>query len=371
MGNRNEKDHGSDCDVQGRERPMFRKAEILFLDSVQLDPSVHLPHPMSRSRSGPRSSFNHIFMTWEDHVVRIPVSREPAEARLVKDGEVDTFSIIKEDEVLASGLEMVEAPIHAPGQAFISLRNRCIYDCAFCEIASSCTPAEEDGPDDLTPSQWVERIAPLVEEGRIRSIAVTSGVWPDDAATFVEILDVVRLSRARWPNIPIGVEPNPAEGPVLDILRSMGATEIKINVQCADPSIYPDICAGLDLPSVLHSLEAAVGTFGWGKVTSNIIIGLSSADSIRSMIDRLCSMGVVPTLRPLAVTDANRDRLERFVDPDHGPEQVIELSKYAAKALEKNGLTTRKFRTMCLACGGCDLVPLWDVGPGRGVEELP
>ena len=145
----------------------------------------------------------------------------------------------------------------------------------------------------------------------------------------------------------------------------MGATEIKINVQSPDPEILARICPGWDLERQYELLGEAVAVFGRGRVTTNIIIGLGETDEdVALALDRLASMGVVPSVRVLRVNAGNASDLERALG--HAVEGVdverhIRLAHLLAQTLERYGLDAGEFRSMCHRCGCCDLEPGQDV----------
>ena len=74
-------------------------------------------------------------------------------------------------------------------------------------------------------------------------------------------------------------------------------------------------------------------------------------------------MGVAPTLRKIRINEFNKEKIERVVSykiPKVSANRIIELAVEQKKILEKNGLTTKTFKTMCHKCGCCDIVPFWD-----------
>jgi hypothetical protein len=40
---------------------------------------------------------------------------------------------------------------------------------------------------------------------------------------------------------------------------------------------------------------------------------------------------------------------------------LLRLARFEREVLDAHGLRARVAETMCLPCGGCDLVPHWDV----------
>ncbi|HVP25557.1 MAG TPA: radical SAM protein, partial [Methanomicrobiales archaeon] len=96
----------------------------------------------------------------------------------------------------------------------------------------------------------------------------------------------------------------------------------------------------------------SVKLFGKGNVYSNVIFGLGETDEeLERCIEDLTSSGVIPVLRPL------NPSAELASVPRPTAERILRLCGILEKALRRHGLDTRKARTMCTACTGCDLVP--------------
>jgi biotin synthase-related radical SAM superfamily protein len=112
-------------------------------------------------------------------------------------------------------------------------------------------------------------------------------------------------------------------------------------------------------------LPEAVQIFGRGKVCSNIIIGLGECDeNVLAGIGTLAKMGVVATVRKLAIDPSNRKRLKKALGrvPQHVlPERLLSLAQNQKGILQEYDLDTRGFRTMCHNCACCDIEPFVDV----------
>jgi biotin synthase-related radical SAM superfamily protein len=111
-------------------------------------------------------------------------------------------------------------------------------------------------------------------------------------------------------------------------------------------------------------LESAVGMFGRGRVTSTVIYGMGESDGdLTAIMERLCSMGVIPGMRALRVNKYNRESLIKAigepvpVDPGY----VVEIARRQKEMMARYGLDTNTCHTMCLECGCCDIVPFRDL----------
>ena len=319
------------------------KAELLAIGTAEVEASL-LP-PRRTSTAGPGMGLQSVFFSSGGLRVRLEVVEESPLRIVPKDGHV---------LILRDGCELAEGAIepvvaHCPGQVYITVSERCIYNCQFCSV-----------PKAKGKIKTTEEILAIVEkakkEGPLRVIALTSGIARSPAD---EIERVAGIVRALAPyGVPIGVAVHPAEGSSR-ILKDAGVTEVKYSVETMDPAIFARMCRGgkgHDLPFILASLREAVEIFGKNHVSSNIIIGLGETDEcVRQGAEELARMGVIPVLRPISITPRRRDELKGAVRPD--PDRLLRLMKMTREILQKYDLHPEVSQTMCLACTGCDLTP--------------
>jgi biotin synthase-related radical SAM superfamily protein len=88
-------------------------------------------------------------------------------------------------------------------------------------------------------------------------------------------------------------------------------------------------------------------------------MGLGESDeTVRKGIERLTGRCIIPILRPISphplrnnAGDVNRPDAER----------LLRLGNILKDMLDHHSLCTKKSRTMCLFCTGCDLTPYQDI----------
>lgn len=319
------------------------KAELLSVGAVNVDESL-LP-PRRTSTAGPGMGLRNIFFSSGGLRVRLEVNRDSPFRMTLKDGHV---VIIRDTQEIAEGT-IEEVVAHCPGQVYITISERCIYNCQFCSVPMS------EGKIKMK-----EEILAIVEnakrDGRLQVISLTSGIAtsPDD-----EIDRVVEIVRALAPyQVPIGVAVHPAKDSSRK-LKDAGVAEVKYSVETMDPEIFDRVCRGRKghtLEFILESLRDAVEVFGRNHVSSNIIIGLGETDEcVRKGVECLAGMGVIPVLRPISISPLRKEALKNAVRPS--TERLLELTAMTREILEKHGLSTKESKTMCLACTGCDLTP--------------
>jgi len=313
------------------------KALLISVGTVQLDQ----PLPSGRaSTAGPGAGGQSIFFEAGHHLVRLSVTAS-SPLRLVK-GEV--AAIFLEGREVARG-RLVEPLLHCPEQAYITVSERCIYDCKFCAV-----PKLKGGIKSReTVLQMVEEAA---ETGSLKAISLTSGV---EVSPQHEAARVAQMARdLRRFGVPIGVSISPYPG-ANRLLKEAGADEVKYNLECADRELFPRVCPGISYQEIMDALVEAVELFGKNHVFSNIIVGLGESDeALKRCIDDLTEKGIIPVLRavyphPLR---AGEGELER-----PSAERLLDLARYLRDALQKNGLDGAAALTGCYRCTGCDLIP--------------
>jgi len=314
------------------------KAQLLSVGSVQLAS----PHAGGHdSTAGPGAGGQSVFFQSGSHLVRLSV----AESSLLHlENREDGVVVIKDGREIAHG-RLVEPLLHCPEQAYITVSERCIFDCKFCAV-----PKLRGGiKSKQTVLQMVEEAA---RTGHLRAISLTSGVEVSPKAEAERVAEIVRDLKRFC--VPVGVSISPFPG-VNQILKDAGADEVKYNLECADPELFLRVCPGISFQEIMDALEEAVPIFGKNRVFTNIIVGLGESDeTVRRSIDELTKMGVIPVLRavfphPLRVGEVQMDR--------PSAERLLDLARYLKTALEKNGLDGAAALTGCYRCTGCDLIP--------------
>ncbi|MDD3372343.1 MAG: radical SAM protein [Methanoculleus bourgensis] len=323
-----------------------KKAYLVSIGSASIDEALGAGLIPTTATAGPGAGGSSVFIRSGDRRVRLSIN-PGSPLRVVPDG--DGVAVVRDGETVVRG--RLEPPLcHCPEQAYITVSERCVYDCKFCPVPKL------DGAIKDT-----ETIIRMVEEaaasGNLSAISLTSGVAESAEQEVERMAAVVRALRARF-DLPIGVSVYPTADSTA-VLRAAGADEIKYNVETMDPAIFARVCPGLSLPSILDALKGAVEVFGRNAVFSNFIIGLGEDDgTVWDGVALLAKMGVIPILRPISASPL---RAGEIVVERPSPERLLRLAAMTREILEQNGLDARRARTMCLPCTGCDLTPFWDV----------
>ena len=322
------------------------KAELLAIGTVAVDESVL--SDISVSSAGPGTGLKSIFFRFNGHRVRLELAKDSMLKMVTANGDV----IIMKDgkELIRGKLEQILA--HCPEQAYITLSERCIYDCKFCSV-----PILQGGIKTLGEVLgMVERAA---KTGKLKAIALTTGVAHSPEEEIDRVIEVVKALK-RF-NLPIGVSVHPTKDSS-QRLKDAGVVEVKYNVETMDRTIFDRVCRGrkgFSLDFILNSLRDAVRVFGKNRVSTNFIIGLGETDEcVHAGVVHLAKMGVIPILRPITIPQLRKDDLE--ATRPNG-ERLLKLGMMTREIVEKYGLNVEEAQTMCLPCTGCDLTPVRDV----------
>jgi len=256
--------------------------------------------------------------------------------------------------ILKGGKELVrgtieEELIHCPEQAYITMSERCIYDCKFCPV-----------PKLNGKVKSTDELLALVEEahrlGNMKGISITSGVEVSPEKEVERAADLVK--KLKKYKVPIGVSVYPTRDSSR-ILKDAGASEIKYNVETMDRELYDRYCKKPPLDFTIECLKDAVKLFGKNRVFTNFIVGLGETDeTVEKYYEELAAMGVIPIIRAVGVHPLRFGELEAERPTK---ERLLKLALMSKRILDKYGLDASAAKTMCLPCTGCDLNPHIDL----------
>jgi biotin synthase-related radical SAM superfamily protein len=320
------------------------KAQLISVGSVNMDPA--LIHNLTIPTAGPGAGNVAFFFNSGGHRVRLAVKKESSLNAEMENGNL----VIRKDGVEIARGSIEEELIHCPDQAFITMCEKCIYDCKFC-------PVPKLGGKVKSMDQMLKMIEDAHNTGRMNAISITSGVEVSAQDEVERAEELIRRLREIY-NVPIGVSVYPTEDSTRR-LKAAGARELKYNVETMDREIHAKVCPNQDLEFLLDSLRQGVKIFGKNKVCSNFIIGLGETDeSAEKGIEELVSIGVVPILRA-AARHPLREGEVTIERPS--AERLLHLNRFLKEKLDEYCLRADTFDTMCLPCTGCDINPHIDL----------
>ncbi|HEX9709864.1 MAG TPA: radical SAM protein [Candidatus Thermoplasmatota archaeon] len=341
------------------ERAM-RKAQLLEAGYVFVPEGLEVPGPVARSTAGPDAGERAVVFEVDGLRVRMRLSDDPHEefTLAAREGALDLH---RRGKPYALGVAVVPNVLHAPGMAFVNVESGCAMDCKFC-----ATPhLRRESRKRMRKEQWLDRLLEAAARGDVNSIGITAGVSGVPGKTVDDIVWIVRELRKVHPEVPVGVEPYVESVGEVERIKAAGATEIKLNLQTFDREIFARVCPGWDFDRQLRMLEGAARVFGRERVTANLLVGLGESDeNVEAALRFLFGLGIVPTVRALRWNDINREHLEEALGgpvPPVSAERLVRLARMEHRMLEAAGLSALHYRTMCHACGACDMVPETDL----------
>lgn len=320
------------------------KAFLISVGSVSVDSSL-IPRARG-STAGPGAGTSSVFFRAGEKRVRLSVNKN-SPLSIIAAGNEETVALLYEGRELARG-KLEPAPAHCPDQAFITLSERCIFDCKYCPVPKLQGHVKNE-------EEVLNIVDDVLRAGSLKAISLTSGV---EISIEDEVERVLKLLPAlRKYNVPIGVSVYPTEGCSRKFYEA-GVAEVKYNVETMDIEIFQKVCGDLSLDYILDRLKEAVEIFGKNRVFSNFIIGLGESDDcVREGIQTLAKIGVIPILRPV---NPHPLRSGDCFTERPSPERLLKLAKIEDEILKKYGFDPSLAMTMCLKCTGCDLVPFVD-----------
>ncbi|UCG70545.1 MAG: radical SAM protein [Thermoplasmata archaeon] len=338
----------------------LKKAELIHYGAIYVPDSIKLPYPLSSSTAGPGAGKSALTISFEGARLKLGVTRDRNSKFSLRENETG-YQILKDKEVFIPYVEIIPTLLHAPNQAFVNLQDGCIYNCEFCATPELIDEQRKAKSSD----QVLNMIMEASENKDFQSVAITSGIVGSPEEILNEMIGVIEKVKKNLGDVNIGVEPYVIEQEDIDRLHSAGATEIKINIETFDRNIFEKVCPELDYDHILNMLEYAVKVFGKGKVTTNLIIGLGETDeNVLEGVEYFAKIGIVAVIRVLRINDYNYARLVMALRRDLekvAPDRMINLALKQKEILNKYGLSTRSFETMCHKCGCCDIVPFKDI----------
>ena len=320
------------------------KAELIAAGSVDME--ISLLGRTTIPTAGPGAGKLAFFFSSGGHRVRLGINSSSSLKGRIENGKL---VIMKNDQEIARGT-IEEELIHCPDQAFITMCEKCIFDCKFCPVPKLQGKVK-------TMDEMLDTIEKAYATGTMHAISITSGVEISPEKEVDRAEELISRLRDKY-NVPIGVSVYPTPDSTRR-LKDAGADELKYNVETMDREVFSKVCPGGGLEDVLTGLREGVEIFGRNKVCSNFIIGLGETDeSAMKGIEELVAMGVVPILRAASPHPLRKG--EVFIERPSG-ERLLRLTRFLREKLDEYGLRADTFQTMCLPCTGCDLNPHSDL----------
>jgi biotin synthase-related radical SAM superfamily protein len=139
------------------------KAELIAAGCADVDES--LLRRETTSASGPSAGLRSFFFRSGKHRVRLNIDKD-SPLKVIKEDKA--IIILNNDKEIVRG-EIEDALLHCPEQAYITLSERCIFDCKFCPVPLLNGRIK-------TMEEVIRMVEDAKKTGKMRAISITSGV---------------------------------------------------------------------------------------------------------------------------------------------------------------------------------------------------
>ncbi len=280
--------------------------------------------------------------------------------------DMDSIIEIKNGRTMIDGIKIValtSSLLHSPQQALFNLYKRCSRNCAFCPISF-----QKDNIEFMNADLF-SKIIPQLKDIDLHGIGFTTGIpegWSEEKMV-AEITAVIKtIKKCRGQNAYISAAPPPLKKSNIDKLKVSGLNEIRINIEAYNPKIFRMMCPDFVYEDNIRAILDSVQIFGRNKVSTNMIIGLGESDEdILKGVRFFARHGVFTTLSPLDVVPERKEHLRSLMGREPvrpAAKRLYDLAIKQKKIYDLYGITLNNgLRTMCSACGYCNIAPLIDL----------
>lgn len=229
--------------------------------------------------------------------------------------------------------------------------NDCVYfaddnQCGF------CTLADDPGRKWKRLIPFLETVDSALSENPDYYLHLTGGNTkrPDHGLLTYE--KYVKEVKKRYPSTPVSLETSPPENmEFLERLIDAGTDGFSINIEVWNEEKRKQICPGksqIARDSYFEAWQKGVEALGAFRISSVIVVGLDTKESIKEAIATMVNMGVKPALVPFK--PFAKSILNDLSPPN--PDDFLELSLFSQELLEKHGADPTKFVGCehCMAC---------------------
>src|SRR5512137_1293307 len=194
------------------------KALLISIGSGDVDPTLLPDELKTIATAGPGAGGTSFFLSDGQHRVRLALNKESSLKVIPWQGGV---AVQKEGRIISYG--KFELPLcHCPEQAYITVSERCIFNCKFVPVPLL------DGRVKI-----INEILTMVEcaskNGDLKAISLTSGVAESPEKEAEYMTRIVQVLAQHY-DLPIGVSVYPTDNSS-EKLFAAGACEIKYNVE--------------------------------------------------------------------------------------------------------------------------------------------
>jgi len=211
-------------------------------------------------------------------------------------------------------------------------RGKCLANCGFCPQARKSRSRD----DMLSRVSWpafstkqvLERLEATARNGGVKRVCIQALNYPQVHMHVQALAGEI----SKHVKVPISVSCQPLNVENIRRLAEVGVERVSIPLDAATPEIFDRVkgaSAGgpYDMEGQFTLLKEAVKVFGWGKVSTHLIVGLGESErEMVEMIQKCVDMGVLPAL--FAFTPVAGTALEKLKQPPIQQYRRIQLARH-------------------------------------------
>jgi biotin synthase-related radical SAM superfamily protein len=244
-------------------------------------------------------------------------------------------------------------------------KGKCFANCGFCPQARESHSRAGMLSRISWPTFPIEKILRGLNkaaiDGEIKRVCIQALNYPE---VFTDLVALTRAIRQKV-NVPISISCQPLNSENIRLLAEAGVERIGIPLDAATEELF-DKVKGLSAggpyswKKQFKLLSEAVKTFGKGKVSTHLIVGLGETErEMVEIINRCVNGGVVPAL--FAFTPIAGTALEHVPQPPIQNYRRIQIARHLLAHGIIRGEDVRFDEEGCISSFGVDKQALWQI----------
>lgn len=226
--------------------------------------------------------------------------------------------------------------------------------CQFCAIEKSLEADRTIARK--TPEHLAEVAEIAVRLDGVKHFVMTTGTPHTSDRGAAYLAECARAVKARV-DLPIQAQCEPPDDFAwFQRLKDAGVDSLGMHLEAITPEVRAKIMPGkaeVPLEYYFQAFEAAVQTFGWGQVSTYLLVGLG--DSLEALVagcDRLIQLGVYPFVVPFVPITGTP--LENHAAPKS--EFMYKVYEQVGGLLQQARMSSTNMKAGCAKCGACSAI---------------
>jgi len=201
----------------------------------------------------------------------------------------------------------------------------------------------------------------IITQNMEPSLVLNAGTIPDEYSGYSLISPYVKAARDL--NLgSISIELCPPKQPgterqLVSWMKDDGVTSAQFNMELYDRNlrrILMPFKGTIPVSSYLRILGYSAETFGFGKASTVLLLGIEKAESVMRAAELVLGAGAIPSVE--AFRPVPGSELENL-EPAFSVDEIVAIAtEVAGKVLGALGKDALESREGCMKCGGCPLI---------------